>query len=136
MQRRHKIFSINHKKRKKFKNRNKLSQQNGHQTDDKSREESIYRGSRELPEAEASLPFLQLPRSPLISSCSRNRQESKDDATGEANSITKFSQTWIECNDSKQTREALFLLLLLAWKRNPNRGDRTLTTLWLQYNPG
>jgi len=124
------------KKRKKIKNQNKLSQQNGHQTDDKSREESIYRGSRELPEAEASLPFLQLPRSPLISSCDSNRQESKDDATGEGNSITKFSQTWIECNDSEQTREALFLLLLLAWKRNPNRRDETLTTLWLQYNPG
>lgn len=46
------------------------------------------------------------------------------------------SQTWIECNDSEQTREALFLLLLLAWKRNPNRRDETLTTLWLQYNPG
>jgi hypothetical protein len=24
----------------------------------------------------------------------------------------------------------------LAWKRNPNRRDETLTTLWLQYNPG
>jgi hypothetical protein len=24
----------------------------------------------------------------------------------------------------------------LAWKRNPNRRDGTLTTLWLQYNPG
>jgi hypothetical protein len=106
---------MNQKKRKKIKNQNKLSQQNGHQTDDKSREESIYRGSRELPEAEASLPFLQLPRSPLISSCNTNRQESKDDATGEGNSITKFSQTWIECNDSEQTREARFLLLLLAW---------------------
>jgi len=82
---------MNHKKRKKIKNQNKPSQQNGHQTDDKSRKESIYRGSRELPEAEASLPFLQLPRSPLISSCNTNRQESKDDATGEGNSITKFS---------------------------------------------
>jgi hypothetical protein len=24
----------------------------------------------------------------------------------------------------------------LAWKLNPNRRDGTLTTLWLQYNPG
>jgi hypothetical protein len=64
MQRRHIIFSMNHKKRKK---KSKIKTNSHNKMDIKlmtRAEEYIYRGSRELPEAEASLPFLQLPRSP------------------------------------------------------------------------